>query len=283
VFLVDHQLRALLQSNPPLVSGFPESWNNLSLNDRKWNEKSSPIQPCSIDLHVGEIYIPGAKRGRPGSTDDGRIEYLLESGHSVIVRSLEELHVPRNIGAIALPPSRLSSRGIFIANFGHVDPGYNGHMRFTIINMGRAPYTLRRGGDVITLLFFSIQACEASWSDRNREMRPIRQEEVNVLAKDFADLNNRMRTIAKTVIGQSGWKFLLGTIVAPAALGLVLAAAGYWFSLYSIFVPKMDALHAAQSRLENNEALFKSKLADFEIRLKELSTAAAPQRAEPRP
>lgn len=206
----------------------------------------------------------------------------LLSGHSVVVKSLEELRIPNSVGAIALPPSSVSSNGVFIANFGHVDPGYEGHMRFTIINMGRAPYRLKQGDLVITVLFFQTVAVTASWKQRFGAPRAFTQKEVDVLAKDFADLNTRIRAIAQDELGQSGWRYVARSVVQPviigSAAGALLALVGFWGAIHAIFAPKMDALVTTQSQLQAKESAFEIRLGQFEKLQERLDQATEKER-----
>ena len=39
----------------------------------------------------------------------------------------------------------VADRGILITNVGYIDPGYSGKLRYAIINMGNAQFTLRKG------------------------------------------------------------------------------------------------------------------------------------------
>ena len=268
MFLADHQLKALLGGPNALVTGFPDNWDRLSISDPKWDGRDSPVQPCSVDFHIGEIYIPGSKPQASGGEPAGVLDMELLSGHSVVVKSLEKLKVPNNIGAIALPPSSVSSKGIFIANFGHVDPGYEGYMRFTIINMGRAPYRLKKGDLVITVLFFETAPVAASWAKRFSGSRAFTQDEVDVLAKDFADLNTRIRLIAQEELGQSGWRYVVRTVVWPviigSAVGALLAIVGFWGTIHAVFAPKVDALQITQGQLQAKESAFEIRLGHFE-------------------
>lgn len=75
MFLADHQLKALLGGPNSLVTGFPEPWRQLQIGDSKWDSRESPVQPCSIDLHIGEIYIPGSKPPTCGGGTSWRFGY----------------------------------------------------------------------------------------------------------------------------------------------------------------------------------------------------------------
>jgi len=48
--LTDTQLREALRDNPTIIDG---------LDTADWTSLTSHIQPCSVDLHIGDIYLPG--------------------------------------------------------------------------------------------------------------------------------------------------------------------------------------------------------------------------------
>jgi deoxycytidine triphosphate deaminase len=86
-------------------------------------DKDSPVQPSSIDLHIGSIYVPGTKHGEDGSEDKALTSHTLGPGQTALVTTLETLNLPNNVAAIGFPPSRISAQGILMTNPGHVDPG----------------------------------------------------------------------------------------------------------------------------------------------------------------
>lgn len=260
MFLNDGQLLEALRGSPPLISGFPGAWDALHAESTEWGSKSSPIQACSIDLHVGEIYIPGAAQGEVGSVSKGKPSHALASGHSVVVKSLEELSLPDDIGAIALPPSHISSKGILIANFGHVDPGYKGRLRFTVINMGKEPYIFSKGEDVITLLFFRIEKARTGWATRNPSQRELTQGEVNVLSKDFADIDARVTSLVEQRLGISGYRYVLSTIVYPVLWGGAAGAAVYLLTIFLFFQDKVNSLVISTNKLETATAGYEGRL-----------------------
>ena len=118
--------------------------------------KDSPVQASSIDLHIGNVYLPGEKEADLGGVQKPRQEYSLKTGETAIVTTLETLNLPSFVAGFGFPPSSVSFKGLLMTNPGHVDPGYAGVMRFTVINMGKDPYYLERGGRIVTLLLFCL-------------------------------------------------------------------------------------------------------------------------------
>ena len=68
--LVDDDLKALLTGPKPFIVGVP--------NPSDWFGRDSPVQPSSIDLHIGDIFLPEAKKGKRGSEDAPLREYVLK-------------------------------------------------------------------------------------------------------------------------------------------------------------------------------------------------------------
>ena len=97
--------------------------------------KDSPVQASSIDLRIGNIYLPGEKETDLGGAQNPKQDYSLKTGETAVITTLETLHLPGDIAAFGFPPSRVSFKGLLMTNPGHVDPGYEGVMRFTVINM----------------------------------------------------------------------------------------------------------------------------------------------------
>lgn len=256
--LSDSSIKALLLKTPNLVEKFPlkGGWMSEPLSSTAWDTYASPIQPCSIDLHIGNIFTPGARPGDLGSTENGHTSLILEPGQSVIVMSHEKLNLPGNIAAIALPPSRISSAGILIANFGHIDPGYSGHLRFTIINMGKEPYGLSQGEMIITVLLFEVANVAVPFNVRAPEPKPDRpsRSEIDILASDFANITETAKRIAAAEVERSGFMRLWWPALLSMLAGAVFGIAGYWVSIKLDFANDIRALHELRSSYGKLEA-----------------------------
>jgi len=195
----------------------------ISSNEYKGAE--DPIQASSIDLHVGKIYVPDDKEEADGSSRI-REDYCLEQGHTVMLETEEKLELPANIAAIGFPPSRVSIKGILMTNPGHVDPGYKGHMRFTVINMGKEAYGLKKGMSIVTVLFFRMDgSAEHNWlSRRGGEADPQDvKDSLRRLSVDFLDVTKRANDAALKLSGWiSGGAVILAAIVAAVIQWIAL-------------------------------------------------------------
>lgn len=64
--------------------------------------------------------------------------------------------MPAKLAGIGFPPTSVSAKGVLMTNPGHVDPGFIGHLQFTLINMGKDRFTLAQADRIVTLLLFEL-------------------------------------------------------------------------------------------------------------------------------
>jgi dCTP deaminase len=175
---------------------------------------TSPIQPSSLDLHIGTIYLPDTdattdKRGN--AQNPIRDWYTLPAGDTAVIRTKERIIMPANIAAFGFPPSHVSANGLLMTNPGHIDPGYSGTLEFTVINMGRTPYPLKIGDGIVTLLLVRLSGnCHTDYTTRNPpDLNPIAaetngtQSTLDRLSVDFLDVTKRAGDIAKTMLEEA--------------------------------------------------------------------------------
>lgn len=239
--------------------------------------KDSPVQASSIDLHIGSIYLPGSKKGEEGAADNPKSDHSLQTGETAIVTTKETLHVPGDVAGFGFPPSRVSFKGLLMTNPGHVDPGYDGLLRFTVINMAKEAYPLINGDRIVTLLLFRMSGhAHSNWGQRNpgggNPPSPINQTNINRLAHDFVDVGGRAKKIAR----DEGVKIGLAITSGLAVLGLILSTL-----INSQFFYRKDLgdLRKRQEMVEydiKNRVDVDKKLQEFDNRLKELERSNKP-------
>jgi deoxycytidine triphosphate deaminase len=56
-----------------------------------------------------------------------------------------------------------------MTNFGHVDPGFEGHLKFTLINFGPRDFPLKVGQKIACLLLFQLEKdANPNWKEIQR-------------------------------------------------------------------------------------------------------------------
>lgn len=90
------------------------------------------VQPASYDIRVGnEIYFP--ERGERKEIKKGDIEHL-QPFESALIKTIEEINLPKNMVGLMQPSSKLSTRGLIYTG-GSIDPGYEGCLWVSLRNM----------------------------------------------------------------------------------------------------------------------------------------------------
>lgn len=190
--------------------------------------QESHFQQCSVDLHIGGIYLPEVKnKDRGDIAHPITTEHVLNTGHTALVRTIEKVKLPNNIAGICFSPSRITLKGVLITNMGHVDPGYEGHLHFTAINMGKSSFVLRHKDIICTMLLIQLNSDTVPYGPEVHK-EDIRNTGIEVpasvsrnlpkLSKDFLDVEKRSRTIAKNEVRKSQ----LWAIIIPILFVLLL-------------------------------------------------------------
>jgi deoxycytidine triphosphate deaminase len=232
--LRDKELLSFLDGPDPIVEGIQKP-----KRPGEWYNKNSPVQPSSIDLHIGEIFLPGSKKDEFGGEDKPLKQHILAQGKTAVVITQEEVQLPGNIAGIGFPPSRVSFRGILMTNPGHLDPGYHGRMRFTVINMGKDPYLLTVGKEIVTVLLFQLREnAIRDWFQRHDGIRaaPSTQEALDVLSPDFLDVERRAEKKANEAIDKSDRLFKKMQIYGVIYGGVGAAIVAGIFGVISVFI-----------------------------------------------
>jgi deoxycytidine triphosphate deaminase len=211
--------------------------------ENECKDKGSLVQPCSIDLHIGEIFQPGVKPGKPGSAGNPKSELVLRTGQTAIVATKESIHLPGDYAGFGFPPSHVSARALLMTNPGHIDPGYSGQLQFTVINMGREEYVLRRRDPIVTLLIFKLAvAVDADYATRHPSTATfaIEQRNIDRLSPDFVDVQKRATHIARKTLGY--------TTVGATILAIFL---GWAFNAIDKRLEGIDDMKGRLTRVED--------------------------------
>lgn len=247
--------------------------------------KDSPIQPASLDLTIGLVYQPCTEEHNKKTPPDGVTEYILKPGRTAIILSREELKMPADLIGIGFPPSKVSVKGILMTNPGQVDPGYQGKLRFTVINMGRKDFVLRQGDVIVSIILMRLHSApHKDWITRNggQPGGPITWENLNRVSSDFVNVEERAHTIAKEAVAQADVKIKSLQIWVPVYAGiLTLVLTGLINFLSSLWQPNWkEPLQKAQQDIavlqsEKNVDQINKQIQDLQAQIKALQEKLA--------
>lgn len=196
------------------------------------------VQGATLDVTIGDIFLPGSKDDELGGKKKPRRTLQLESGNTAIVRTAETIRLPKNIAAIGFPPStNVSLGGLLTTNPGHVDPGFNGQLHLTVINMGRDPFFLARGERIMRLMLFELAADAPV--NTGPVPSPIDEQLLGKLSSDFLNIKSRISKAANWVTVVSAWLPAVAAIVAA----IISAAGAVYLSTQDLKdqIAKLDA------------------------------------------
>ncbi|MGA3053924.1 MAG: hypothetical protein ABSD63_06935 [Candidatus Korobacteraceae bacterium] len=202
---------------------------------------SSKIQPCSVDLSIGEIQLPGTepyeKCGNLRCSS-----HTLSVGGCVRIFTKEELNLTgphRQIAAFVHAPARLTRRGLLMLDIAHIDSGFKGNLSFTVINVGAEEILLKAGDLIATVLFFEVSSpLDIDYSQLTADETTYKgaAKDIEKLASDILDIKKQARSVAQKVYEEkdSLKKKLIDAFfgaVLGAILGVLAGYVGYtvWF------------------------------------------------------
>lgn len=240
-FLRDEEIAKLIAADPSVAPDFKVEAG------ADWHER---IQAGSLDLDIGEIYIPGTKPGKLGAYNKPRTTVALAQGQTAIVKTRQSVNIPANYGAIAFPPARLSLKGMLTTNPGHLDPGYSGYIHLTLINMGKLPITLNAGDRIVRVLFYAMSGDAKNPFKMQQGASAITEELLESLSHDFLDISTRAKEAARDEVWRSQLFQSYGVPVLAAMLG---AAASFGTAYLFEREKDEDRVAAIESRIDRLE------------------------------
>jgi hypothetical protein len=159
-----------------------------------------------------------------------------------------------------------------MTNPGHVDPGYDGKMTFTVINMGQENYMLVTGAKIVTLLFFTLEPPASKDLRERLDGRPETSKVkslLSVLSADFLNISGRVREAAATEEQKTRRKALVAPIlvsVVAAIVTVIVAIVGPTAVLRGEIsdLKAQASAFAESSKLEREVALLRRQLAHLD-------------------
>ncbi len=266
-YLVDKVLRQKARNSPDqLIEGIPA------------NKIDEAIRGCSVDLHVGAIYKPGAKDGELGSADNPcKMTVILKEGQTAVIQTVEEFKLDSKHAAFVLPKSSVSIQGLLMTNPGHVEPGYKGHVHVTVINMGREPYAINPGAKFLRAFLYQLdEEVESPFNSTVPTL--VTQELLGKLSPDFLSVSNRASKAASDQVAKTGFKLQMLQLWVPVLVAIIVGGVGIFFNdrlVTSKFDERIKGLEKANAieRLQMLETNYPTerRLSSIESKLDELA------------
>ena len=179
---------------------------------KKEENHPKKINCAAYELRVGkEAFISGENR----LIDLKKEKYIaIEPGMFASLLTYESMEIPKDlVGFISLKFS-LKSKGLVNISGFHVDPGFKGHLIFTVFNLGPNTITLRYEEEAF-LLFLARLEGEASYQGKHQNQKELGSELISWLTGERIDFFQAQKKLSHL---ETKINFLIS-----AGLGLVLA------------------------------------------------------------
>lgn len=257
-----------LLSNQQIRAHLEAGELKISRNDEGGGRSVIGVQPSSVDLTVGRIFVP------PRNDDDDQMVkeadgfYILKQGGSVLVTTREKICLPSSLAGIMLPKNgHFALKGVSVTNFGHVDPGFDGYLRYTIINMGRDDFRVEVGLTVAHLLIFKLEEpAKPDWTGVSAHSASSHESHARVLSRDFLSISDRIETVTRDLVDRAMRKRDHITAYLTPLVAAVLFAGSIALGFY-MFVS--DKLYSQTNQLGE----LKAEVSALKDRLKTLEDA----------
>ncbi|MGW1804351.1 dCTP deaminase [Streptomyces sp. NPDC002078] len=228
MLLSDRELRELIESRViEVTDGADVPWDVDDVRIYDPDSSEAAVQAASIDLGVGDIYLPTGTGKRAKADLVPLSTTVLEPGRTAVIKTTERLKMPQDVGGILMPQNTIAANGLLLLNPGHVDPGFKGRLEFTVINMGHDAISLHQGIKIATMLFLRLQRpCIGSWARRNLAgQQPAAVDfpdeavanATRSLSVDFLDVQKRAKAEARRQVHAATW-VVTGLVVVLTAL-----------------------------------------------------------------
>jgi len=202
-------------SRDEIKKRFKGSFDQGIFEDRCFSQSGA-----SYDLRLGEeVFVTPEKQ--PKQLQKGQI-LNINPGQFAVLTTQEYLEIPEDLLGFITVRFRYKSKGLVNISGFHVDPGFKGHLVFSVYNSGPATVTLRQGDPVFSIFFAEISPKTVYKGDyRNQKNIPL--DIIETLAgaripsiRVLEDKVNRNSTILR----------LYGTILTGLVVALVSIVIG---------------------------------------------------------
>jgi len=188
------------------------------------------IANCSYELSMGsQAFVTkdeSLKRQRLERGDQA----IIEPGQFALLLTEETVSIPHDAIALISVRTRLKMRGIINVSGFHVDPGFEGHLQFSVYNAGSNSVSVSRGDAVFLIWFASLRNPTGDLYRGTRGEASIPDSDIMALAGEaysplavarrVESLHDQVRVTRSLVIALiTGLVLLLLGVVLQAALG----------------------------------------------------------------
>ncbi|MBW2084889.1 MAG: hypothetical protein JRI54_02540 [Deltaproteobacteria bacterium] len=177
-------------------------------------------QPSSVELRLGgEAFLSGEKELVILGAEKPDIK--IKPGNFAILLTKEKVKIPTNLMGFISIKSKYKWSGLVNISGFHVDPGWEGHLTFSVYNAGPSEIILRKDEKIFVIFFAKLDKETELYKGGNQYQRHISSEIMNrVMGKSVSpfELEDRLKSLETNVRFQ--WGLLISAVVGIILLFL---------------------------------------------------------------
>jgi dCTP deaminase len=181
------------------------------------NYNEEYVRESSYDLQLGEeLYLVGEKT--PIYLTDEEPFVSLPPGQFAILTCSETIDIPRNMMAFITLRSKYKFQGLVNISGFHVDPSFQGVLRFGVQNVGPTDIHLKYREPTFTIFFAELTSDQIGPGRNGQNLKGIRLEDVQLLGGS----NFTLSTLQKDVDRLRTLVNIYGAAAVSALVALIL-------------------------------------------------------------
>lgn len=180
------------------------------------------LKQASYDMRLGSPAYLSNEEAPKALTEDAPYLSIL-SGEFALLQAYEKVRIPNDLIAFIAIRSRYKFRGLINISGFHVDPTYEGHLTFSVQNVGPNQIILQYGEPV-----FSIFFAELKGKIDPEKRRPEKKEDQGITLEQISQLGGTSVTLANLKRDLESLRMLV-KVYAPIAVTLVVLLIGLIF------------------------------------------------------
>lgn len=163
---------------------------------------ASQVTEWAYDIRVGrEAYISSKKEIRRLQDNES---IVIEPGETALILTDEFFRIPKNLGAFITLKLSKKRKGLINVSGFHVDPGFHGHILFSVFNAGPQPVFMRQGEPAFSIFFFDLgtQTGGRGVGSNHQNIKRISSAWVEEIAGppfSLVDLSEKLKDLAHQV------------------------------------------------------------------------------------
>lgn len=176
---------------------------------------------CAYELALGAQAFTTRDRNMARLHLQPGRQVIIGPGEFALLLTEESITVPDDAMAFISVRTRYTMRGLINVSGFHVDPGFSGHLQFSVYNAGSNPVSITRGDQIFLLWFVSLSHPTTDLYRGRRGRSSIPDEDIMAIAgQAYSPLavSQRLDRLAGQIVGM--WWLLGGAFAAAVAAAL---------------------------------------------------------------